>query len=337
MLDSTSEEMPTYKLTELFSLIPEYDGDQILLSAFINSCNTALELCEGKQDILLTVHIKNKLRGRASQLINSRNINNWREIKILLNTHFGDSRDLNSLIHDLNRIRQGPNENPLGFIHRINAHNAKLHSCINTQNLSREQKESQCTMIDNMCLDTLLTGLDSKLGSIIRASNPQDLVEAAIRIKRECQLNYLEASKSPNKNQNYLQNKNAKSKFCNYCKKPGHSINDCRNKNNNSQTNQINRTHSNYNYNNNNNYQKNPYNSNNPNNQARYKPNYNSNHFNPSYKKPQFNQSNSNNQSNNYSRNTNALNRQQECTMGDVTPSTSKAQPNQIRTERATF
>ncbi|KAJ8948606.1 hypothetical protein NQ318_007610 [Aromia moschata] len=54
---------------------------------------------------LLVIHIKNMLKGRAAQLISSRNPHSYFEIKQLLNLHFGDSRDLSSLIQDLQRLR----------------------------------------------------------------------------------------------------------------------------------------------------------------------------------------------------------------------------------------
>jgi hypothetical protein len=108
-----------YKLSEIFSLIPEYDGDQISLNTFINACNKAHDMCTDDQQILLVIKIKNQLRGKAAQLINSRDLDNWVEISQLLTVHFGDPRDLTSLIQDLQRMYQLPNENPLTFAARL--------------------------------------------------------------------------------------------------------------------------------------------------------------------------------------------------------------------------
>lgn len=194
-----------FKLSELFCLIPEYDGDKILLNSFLTSCETALDIANDNQKGLVLVNIKNKLRGRASQIINSRNLNTFNEIQVLLQTHFGDSRDLNSLINDLHRMRQLPNDTPLTFANKISTFSSKLHASINSQNILEAQKQSQRDMIDNMCLDTLLTGLNHKIAPIIRASNPNNLYEATIRIKRELQLTYFEENK---RYQNYSQSSN---------------------------------------------------------------------------------------------------------------------------------
>ncbi|KAJ8912229.1 hypothetical protein NQ315_009053 [Exocentrus adspersus] len=58
-----------------------------------------------------------------------------------------------------------------------------------------------------MTLNTLLTGLDPKLGLIVRASNPVNMIQAINRIKRELQLSQ---NFSPNQNRqpNFQQNSN---------------------------------------------------------------------------------------------------------------------------------
>ena len=94
----TQSEIEPYKLSEVFLIVPEFDGDQISLSTFINACDHAYSMAVGNQKTLLVIHIKNKLKGKAAQLVNSRNPSSYNEIKQLLNLHFGDSRDLSSLI-----------------------------------------------------------------------------------------------------------------------------------------------------------------------------------------------------------------------------------------------
>lgn len=221
-----------YKLNEIFSIIPEYDGNQIFLNTFIQSCNTAFNMAVGNQKTLLNLHIKNKLRGRAAELINSRNPSTWPEIKILLENHFGDSRDLSSLIQDLQRIRQMPNESPLTFITRLQTHEAKMYASVNKQAFTQAEKDAQTKIIETMTLNTLLTGLEPKIGQIVRASDPADILTATNRIRRELQLTYFETQKMNNTNRNPIPPRkpmaNLPPKQCHICKRPGHIANECR-------------------------------------------------------------------------------------------------------------
>ncbi|KAL1488664.1 hypothetical protein ABEB36_014464 [Hypothenemus hampei] len=187
---------PIYNLKDIFMLILEYDGDPISLNSFLNACNTAYSICSGDQHTFLIIRIKNQLRGRAAQLINSRDLNQWEEISNLLNIHFGNPRDINSLILDLQKLKQLPQENPITFCNRVINLNSKMQSSITKQNLSRDQKLAQSDLIENMTLNTLLTGLEPKIGQIIRASSPNSIVDAVQKIKREMQLSYFEGQRS---------------------------------------------------------------------------------------------------------------------------------------------
>uniref|UniRef100_V5FZK3 Retrotransposon gag domain-containing protein n=1 Tax=Anoplophora glabripennis TaxID=217634 RepID=V5FZK3_ANOGL len=195
---SAQEVVEPYKLNEIFSIVREYDGNQINLNTFLSSCKTAYDMAIGNQKLLLTVHVKNKLKGRAAEIVNSRNPTTWDEIKILLESHFGDSRDLTSLIQDLQRIRQLPSESPLTFIARLQTHEAKMHASIHKQQLTGAQKQ----LTDAMVLNTLLTGLEPKIGHVVRASNPGDMLTAIVRVRRELQLNYFENQKFNRNNAN---------------------------------------------------------------------------------------------------------------------------------------
>lgn len=249
MPDTTSN-TPLYSTSDLSKLIPEYDGNQTLLNNFLNACKEALQLASEHQKRLIIIHIKNKLRGRASNLINSRHIEEFEDISTLLKAHFGDSRDVTSLIHDLQLLKQLPNEKASSFAHRVQSHCDQLRGTILLQSdISAAQKQAQTDLIDNMTLDVLITGLEPKIGTIVRASNPKNIITATQRIVREEQLLYYEKSKIPDKYSSNFSQKRPPNKpsshnlsnhtqFCRYCKKPGHSIDVCRKRQyNNSQRN----------------------------------------------------------------------------------------------------
>lgn len=134
------DDQEMYKLSEIFSIVPEFEGDPIFLGTFLNACDCAYRMSQDDQQYLLTIHIKNKLKGRAAQLISSRNPTSYPEIKRLLNLHFGDSRDLSSLIQDLQRTRQLQNESPLTFFNRLQVLHAKMFANIQKTNLSPQEK-----------------------------------------------------------------------------------------------------------------------------------------------------------------------------------------------------
>ncbi|KAJ8982005.1 hypothetical protein NQ317_004092 [Molorchus minor] len=237
-LPQSQDTVEPYKLSEVFSIIPEFDGNQINLTTFLNSCTTAYDMAVGNQKTFLTIHIKNKLKGRAAELINSRNPNTWDEIKNLLENHFGDTRDLSALIQDLQRMRQLPNEAPLTFVARLQTHEAKMHAAVQKQHITGGQKQAQIQITESMVLNTLLTGIDPKIGHVVRASDPQDILTAIARIRRELQLNYFENQKFGNRSNNAninisnVQQRKPNTplpvKQCSFCKRIGHTSNECR-------------------------------------------------------------------------------------------------------------
>ncbi|KAL1493810.1 hypothetical protein ABEB36_009498 [Hypothenemus hampei] len=222
--NTSATEIEPYKLSEIFSIVPEFDGDQIFLGNFLNACDCAYDLANTQQKKFLTIHIKNKLKGGAAQLINS--------------------RDFSSLIQDLQRLRQIAGESPLTFYNKLQALNAKLHAHIQKSPSLRtkEQKDAQTTLIETMALNTLLTGLEPRLGQLIRAGNPSTLLEAQTRIRRELQLSYLENQKtnkpsfqsfqsSRNQSFRYQNNQSNRSQQqmkCSNCGRLGHTHSHCR-------------------------------------------------------------------------------------------------------------
>lgn len=74
-------------------------------------------------------------------------------------------------IYHLQQIKQGINENPIIYVHRINAHRLKLYAAINQQtDINKEEKQNQGSLVDKVASQTLLVGLVGRVGSVVRAS-----------------------------------------------------------------------------------------------------------------------------------------------------------------------
>ena len=71
----TEPEVEPYKLSEIFSIVPDFERDLVFLGTFLNTCQCAYEMFTGEQRHLLVIYIKNKLSGRAAQLISFKNQN----------------------------------------------------------------------------------------------------------------------------------------------------------------------------------------------------------------------------------------------------------------------
>lgn len=88
----------------MFAIIPEYDDNSIFLNTFISYITTVLSMSSDNHKDLIVLHVKNKLRGHAAELVYSRNsIPVWDNIQSSLESHFGDSKDLSALIEDLQK------------------------------------------------------------------------------------------------------------------------------------------------------------------------------------------------------------------------------------------
>ncbi|KAJ8916943.1 hypothetical protein NQ315_013415 [Exocentrus adspersus] len=140
-------------------------------------------------------------------------------------------------------MRQIPSESPLTFIARLQTHEAKMLASVNKQPLSEPQKQVQMQLTESMVLNTLLTGLEPKIAQVVRASNPEDMLTAIARVKKELQLNYFEQQKlnrGSNTNNNMptpmrKSNVPPRVKQCSFCKRTGHLFSECRQRQQNSQ------------------------------------------------------------------------------------------------------
>lgn len=251
-------------LSQALKFIPEYSGETAELYEFIEAVELiiseyyVLNNPDSFQNQLLFIGIKNRLKGAAKTLISSRRIETWEAIKNTLKGSFADTRNTASLINSLGKMYQKGNESARQFGGRISEQIAIINQQLALENNGDEVLHAKQNLIAEQGLKTFLAGLTDPLSQILRARQPTDMADAISFIIEEENINQMRRSQdqlrnNPQINQNNQRkfnnpfnqprnnpfNNNQRfqppSKFCNYCKKPGHLINECRSRNFNNQ------------------------------------------------------------------------------------------------------
>lgn len=246
-------------LRKVSDFVPNYSGSQAGLYDFLQACDWVYDqIDEDVLDAFLLI-IKTKLRGDAEAFISSRNISDWETLKDLLTGHYSDARDIEGLGRELTVSVQSVNESPRQFLTRIQALLTKIRSSINLnpENTAAD-KATLIKSYETTALKTVLAGLRNPLGTTIRSQRPSDLNEVASLLIDEENIIYLQ-TRNNNIDKNIrgaipkdlynLPRRNVPQnpKFCNYCKRPGHNLSECRRRdfNQNNHFNNSNQNHGN--------------------------------------------------------------------------------------------
>lgn len=91
-------------------------------------------------------------------------------------------------------MRQLNNESPLTFSARLQTHLSKMIAAIK-QFFTAKEKQARIDLIESIAPNNLLTDVKPKIDQIFLASDPEDIISAESRIKRELQLKGLETQK----------------------------------------------------------------------------------------------------------------------------------------------
>lgn len=191
--NTTRMAQPTIK--DYLDTIPSFNGDPILISNFILACENVLDTLGRANDNVfnsfLMAHIRNKLVGRAAQLISVRNLRTWPELKEAIVFTFGDQRDEDALVRDLIIMKQEINETALKFGERCQDIVSHLLSRVNSTNSNEALKTEKIRMYKNLAVKTFTKGVREPYSLIVRCRNPSTLEEAINIISEENNLNYI--------------------------------------------------------------------------------------------------------------------------------------------------
>lgn len=239
MADERAERLSNLNyLRKISDFIPHYSGSQAGLYDFLQAADWVYDQVDDNVLEAFLLLIKTKLRGDAEAFVSSRNIADWETLKNLLTGHYCDARDIEGLGRELTVSVQGNNESPRQFLTRIQALLTKIRSSINLNpDNTAGDKITLIKSYEATALKTVLAGLRNPLGTTIRSQRPANLNEVASFLIDEENILYLQTRNNNidrkirgaiPKNLYNLPQRNSETKICNYCKKVGHVISECR-------------------------------------------------------------------------------------------------------------
>ena len=186
--------LPQISVRDYLDLIPTFDGQPTRLSTFINACENVLPLMapnnEPARISFTMMHIRNKLVGKAATLLAARNFTTFPELKTLLVSLFGDQRNEEALLSDLNTLRQQQRETALQFADRCIDIRCLLLSKLSCQTVPEQIKMMKIDLYNNFTLRAFLTGVNSQLSHLLRCRKPTNIEEAIQIVIEEENMNY---------------------------------------------------------------------------------------------------------------------------------------------------
>ena len=242
-----------FPLSVLQKELISFDGEKGSLCRFISVCESVMGLVKEEDKIALFTLIKLKLIGKAYNLTKYRVMENWKDMKDILEELFSEKRSQGQWELELHSARQKRNESASEFATRVENILANLINCV-TSGQSREA----CTHYENLlraqAMNVFIQGLSENFKIIVKARNPktlEDAIELAVAEEREyeshiesqrfirresCTIcgksNHISKDCFKNKNKYKAPNLNVLSlnetKVCKYCKNKGHLIEECR-------------------------------------------------------------------------------------------------------------
>lgn len=239
-------------LGTLLKLIPDFDTSQnSQVYRFIRSCDSAFNLASVHQQTVLLTYALNKLTGPGSSDVHSKQFFKWCDLKQFLIQKFSQTKTLAHLNLELQSYFQKPQESITEFFLRVDLCRSKIIEKL-TAEIIDSTLEGRKATTEETALNVFVNGLSSDIGMMLRVRSFESLLDAGnfaiqeekIRNMNKARQVLYNIPSSQIKNQSVQpkaipQFRNSP-KQCNYCKKMGHLISECRKREyNNSFKNQI--------------------------------------------------------------------------------------------------
>lgn len=262
---NTTEQVP---LSILLKFIAPYSGERATLQSFIRNCQNAYDLATVQQRHILFAYICSQLRDKAELAVNNHNINSWPDLKEFLINSYSDKKLYGHLLLELQACKQFNHESITEFTQRLETCTTRILQSARATTRDESELKGKFATINQIALQTFIIGIKNEISLILRSRGVNTLSEAhEIALNEEKTLNFMRENSKMNKfcvvckksnhtSSNCFHNKpprfsnytnkvntNVKTesinqissqyptdynKNCNYCKKKGHVIAECR-------------------------------------------------------------------------------------------------------------
>lgn len=239
-------------LDTLLKLIPDFDTAQpAQVYRYIRSCDSAFQLAAIHQRSILLTFALNKIIGSGASDVHSRQFPLWEHLKVYLIQKFSQTKTLAHLQLELQSMFQKPSESITEYYLRVDLCRSKILEKLATE-VSDITLPGRKITTEETALNVFINGISSDIGTMLRVHSFEHLSNAAnfaiqeekIRNMNSARQRLYKQTVTPPTtiearkqfrfgNQSHRPQQSASqpqrfSKYCNYCKNPGHVIAECR-------------------------------------------------------------------------------------------------------------
>lgn len=240
------------EINTLLRLIPDFNTlEPTQVYGFIRSCDSAFQLASNCQEIILLTYTLNSIKGPGSSDVRSKKFFKWNDLKSFLIQKYSQTKTLTHLNLELQSLYQNPQESITDYFHRVDLCRSKIVEKI-TAEISDSTLEGRIATAEETALNVFVNGLNSDIGIMLRIHSFKTLSDACnfaiqeekvrnmIRTRQMLFRNSIPSNfpkrpiqptqpRAPPQRQENAQPRFSNDiKHCNYCKKAGHLIADCR-------------------------------------------------------------------------------------------------------------